>query len=294
MTTSSLIQKGSMTWADYSAHREAVKKSEGVFIGLLNDWLEPICTIDLPLVDYEAPTTDWDPQEFTASFAIPRGSERHPALKALILDSLLDSDFSGGYSPETLFVIVEPRDGSRLFYRVEYATASGDIVPETMEIHGLSPEGFLLDELPYVNKTAYEAMKLYRPVNPKLWRSSIAKDMNFAGLPVYNSNTLGKKLPGVQDTVSGALRRSSDFMVALIDREPGSEHLAVETVGDINDGIEVEQDFNTIAEVIGGASKEAMINLEIQLRLPGDADTVNRGASPVNSPRFVFVVKGGA
>ena len=174
-----------------------------------------------------------------------------------------------------------------------FSRASGAVGPEVLEVQATSPEVFLLDELPYVNEDALNAMRIYKQnTNPLLWRSSIEKDMSFAGLPVYNSNTLQLQKPGQKDTVSGALERTSEFIIALTNRDPAFPHLIVDKQEDLDDEIEVDQEFSPLSQVIAEQAKLKRIHLEIQLRLPGDAETVNRGSSAVDSPRFAFVVRG--
>ena len=290
----SLISKGAITWDSWSQHRERVKESTGVYMGILDEWLEPVADLDLPIVDYSAPLSEWDPAEFTGNFVVHNGATRHPVLDELIYQDMSGRvDLEGGHKPGVNYIIVEPRGGTRMVYRVEFSRASGAVGPEVLEVQATSPEVFLLDELPYVNEDAINAMRIYKEqTNPLLWRSSIEKDMSFAGLPVYNSNTLHIQKPGQKDTVSGALERTSEFIIALTNRNPEFPHLIVDKQEDLDDAIEVDQEFSPLSQVIAEQAKLKRIHLEIQLRLPGDSETVNRGASSVDSPRFAFVVRG--
>lgn len=288
----SLISKGSLTWEDYSQHRESVKKKQGYYIGLLDEWLEPICDITLPVIDYDSPVSNWTPVEFSGSFSIPQSSHKDPVLEELVYSSINGRiGVEGGHKPEERYVIVEPKGGGRMTYRIEFVTASGGNSPEVLEIHALSPEGFILDEIPYVNQTAHSAMITYKNENPMLWRSSLDIDMGFDGLPLYNSNTLAIEEENKIETVHGVLSRSFEFIMALINRDPSKPHLVAVKDDGIDDSIVVKQEFETLASVIRDASLDNGITMNIALALPGDNDSVT-GNGLVVSPCFFFKVGG--
>lgn len=289
----SLIRKGAMTWESYSQHRESVKEKQGYYMGLLDEWLEPICDISLPVIDYSAPVSDWIPVEFSGSFSVPQNSHNDPVLEELVYKDINGKiGVEGGHKPEERYIIVEPRGGGRMTYRVEFVTASGSSSPEVLEVHGLSPEGFILDELPYVNQTAYDAMVIYKNQNPLLWRSSLEIDMGFQGLPLYNSNTLAlEKEEEQSESVYDILNRSFEFIIALINRDPAQPHLVAVKDDNVNDSVEVRQEFETLASVIRDASLDNGVTLNISLSLPGDNDSVT-GNDSVSSPCFFFKVGG--
>ena len=288
----SLIRKGAMTWESYSQHREAVKEKQGYYMGLLDEWLEPICDVTLPVIDYSAPVSDWTPVEFSGSFSVPQNNHNDPVLEELVYKDINGKiGVEGGHKPEERYIIVEPRGGGRMTYRVEFVTASGSSSPEVLDVHGLSPEGFILDELPYVNSTAHSAMLIYKDENPLLWRSSLEIDMGFDGLPLYNSNTLAIEEDNKTDSVYDILNRSFEFIIALINRDPAQPHLVAVKDDNVNDSIEIRQEFETIASVIRDASLDNGVTLNISLSLPGDNNSVT-GNDSVSSPCFFFKVGG--
>ena len=288
----SLIRKGAMTWESYSQHREAVKEKQGYYMGLLDEWLEPICDVTLPVIDYSAPVSNWTPVEFSGSFSVPQNSHNDPVLEELVYKDINGKiGVEGGHKPEERYIIVEPRGGGRMTYRVEFVTASGSSSPEVLEVHGLSPEGFILDEIPYVNSTAHSAMLIYKDENPLLWRSSLEIDMGFQGLPLYNSNTLALEEDNKIESVYDVLNRSFEFIIALINRDPNQPHLVAVKEDNVNDSVEVKQEFETLSSVISDASLDNGVTLNISLSLPGDNDSVT-GNDSVSSPCFFFKVGG--
>lgn len=287
----SLISEGIMSWQQYSAHREAVKEAEGVYFGLLDENLEPICS--LPYTDdYSSPTSDWTPVNFRGTFLIPPGGAEYSAAVEKLVTSSLSGKVSGTPSTknELLYITVEPRDGGRGVFRIEFVTTTGGKHPLLMEVHGLSSAGFLLGELPYVSQQSWQRIIEYQSnENPLLWRSSLEVDIGVEGIPVYNSYSLGVEYPKTQDTLVGAIQRSGQFLGLLQGLQPGEEPVtAVQRSGGLT--LEVDATFSPLADVLAEPAQNAGSRIEVGLYLPGDAEKINGSPDNHSLPTFVVMV----
>lgn len=287
----SLISEGFMSWQQYSAHREAVKEAEGVYFGLLDENLEPICS--LPYTDdYTAPTSDWTPVNFRGTFLIPPGgAEYSPAVEKLVTSSL-SGEVSGTPSAknELLYIVVEPREGGRGVFRVEFVVTTGGKSPLLMEIHGLSSAGFLLGELPYVSQQSWQKIVEYQTnENPLLWRSSLEVDIGVEGVPVYNSYSLGVEYTKTQDTLVGAIQRSGQFLGLLQGLQPGEEPVtAIQRSGGVT--LEVDAKFSSLSEVLAEPAQSAGCRIDVGLHLPEDDEKVNGVNDSPSLPTFIVMV----
>lgn len=285
----SLISNG-MTWDELSLSTQSDKNNGKTVFMIIDENLEPITMISLPLIDYSAPLAEWEPVEFQGTWALPSRLKAMPELIEL-LGQNFDGSFNmtGYHKPEVRYIVAEPPTGGRMIYRVEFSTASGSYEPEILTVAAVSPEAFLLDELPYVNPIAHAELM---SKSDSVWSSSYGSAFQWDGLPLFLSNTIGLDRPGQSDTLSGAISRTIDFMGKLsgYDNGPGAP-LSVSNPNSIDDSIRVDWDFAPLAEVIKNPAINKGLHLEIQLRYPSDRTMVNDSVYSVSSPQFVFVIR---
>lgn len=127
-------------WKAHRAHREAVVRDEGQWIGLADENGDPL--MDLPTaVKMEAPATRLTPGSLELTLQVRDGSGVvHPVVSELVADRLGMVEPGGVFVPAdgpARLVVVE-RPGERRAYKVKFAVAAGDgVSPQTLTIHAL-------------------------------------------------------------------------------------------------------------------------------------------------------------
>lgn len=141
-------------WAEHRKHRRQVVADHGRWIGLLDGNGQPICTLPSKPVELQAPQQRMGIGSLKMTISVgSKWGTKHPALRALIDDTLGQDSASGAIVPtkKTRFVCIETAGKRRVVWRVGQrgTTQLGD----TLTIHAVDTLSYL-QQLPCISQPA--------------------------------------------------------------------------------------------------------------------------------------------
>ncbi|WP_368267082.1 hypothetical protein [Corynebacterium ulcerans] len=138
-------------WEQFAQHRAAVIHDYGMWIGLMDNNMNPIMDMPAP-ISIDAPITRMAPSSCKAVFKTRVDGNIHPMVDHLIAENLAKIDEQGqliAAAQDAIFLAIEVAHGIRNVYKGVFTVASGDQEsPTLLEFNGVCEIQWTLGALP--------------------------------------------------------------------------------------------------------------------------------------------------
>ncbi|CAB0542467.1 hypothetical protein [Corynebacterium diphtheriae] len=192
-------------WEQFAKHRSAVIRDYGMWIGLMDNSMEPIVDMPAP-VSIDAPITRMTPSSCKAVFKTRVDGHIHPMVDYLIAENLAKVDEQGqliAAAQDAVFLAIEVAQGIRNVYKGVFTVALGDQEsPTLLEFNGVCEIQWTLGALPCPS-APYSWTGKWVDLNQD-WAGKWSKTRTMADIKVAEVAD-GFTLSGAADTTIGKL-----------------------------------------------------------------------------------------
>lgn len=261
-------------WMQFAAHRAAIVRSEGQYLGLLDENGYPICDLPHPS-EMQAPRERNAISSLQLTFPVSTATGGvHPAARALVDDTIgLEPSGAIRPTPKTRFVLVD-RPGSSWCYRVAQRSATGPSDKlQVITLHGI-------DVLSYLQQ-------LPCPTQPQKWKSTtfhtfekdwlaatdqtarFKRPRDIAEVDFYSSYLADQVIYDRADRAIGqVIRESVQAVTKAVGATPSPFSVTVTETGADADMLLIKPDDGFIWDTVAPRATAAGVDITATMKLP--------------------------